>query len=109
MSVKFQSNTPKIISDTTIRVGLALRYALDDIDDIANPKTPKRKGNLRRDTLKQVLGKRGTIMWKKEYAIYQEEKQFKNYTTPGTGPHFAENAVKKVANKSKEYFKRAGL
>ncbi len=109
MSVKIKSNVRKIISDTDVKVNVAIRYALEDIDDMASPNTPKDKGNLRRDTLKQVLGKRGTIMWKKEYAIYQEEKQFGRYTTPGTGPHFARNAVKKAIDKSAEYFKRAGL
>lgn len=109
MSVKFNSNIPNIISDTDRKSSLAIRYALDDIDKIAEPKTPKKKGNLRRDTLKQVLGKRGKIAWKKEYAIYQEKKQHGNYTTPGTGPHFAENAVRKVVANSREYFKRAGL
>ena len=109
MSVKFTDNTAKVIFQTSGRVSLALRFMLDGIDEKAFPKTPKDKGNLRKDLMKQVLGKKGTIVWNKKYAVYQEKKQFKNYSTPGTGPHFAEKAVKEVVSNSQYYMRKANL
>jgi len=82
---------------------------LEGIDKTAGPRTPKDKGNLRNDVLKSVIGRKATIAWTKEYAIYQEEKQFANYTTPGTGPHFAKNAVQAVTDDAEQYFKKARL
>lgn len=109
MSVKFKDNTQRVIFDTDQATNLALRYMLDGIDEKAFPKTPKDRGNLRKDILKQVIGKKGTITWNKKYAIYQEKKQFKNYSTPGTGPKFAENAVKNVMGNASYYLKKARL
>lgn len=109
MSVKTVDNTPKLSIDSKRNASLGLRFILDAIDRTAGPKTPKRDGNLRRDISKQVLGLRGTITWRKGYAGYQENKQYRNYTTPGTGPHFAQNAVKEVAADAVRYFKQAGL
>lgn len=107
MSVHITDNTVRIKIDTTRGASLALRYMVDDIDRIANPRTPKKLGNLRKDLLKQVIGLHGRIEWRKRYAAIQEKKQFKNYTTPGTGPHFAENAVRKVAKDHLKYFRKA--
>ena len=109
MSVKFNDNTAKIIFDTNQGVSLALRFMLDGIDQKSFPKTPKDKGNLRKDILKQVLGKKATIIWLKNYAVYQETKQFKNYTTPGTGPGFAEDAVRDAVRNSQYFLKKARL
>lgn len=109
MSVKVEDNTARIIVDSTKGANLALRFMLDDIDRAARPVTPKKQGNLRNDIVKSVLGLRGTIKWEKNYAIFQEKKQFRNYTTPGTGPHFAENSVKKIVNKADDYFRKARL
>lgn len=109
MSVRYTDNTAKIISDTAKGANLAVRFMLDDIDRSAFPITPKREGNLRRDILKSVLGTKGTITWGKRYAIYQESKQYANYTTPGTGPHYAEKSVHKVADNYQVYFKKANI
>lgn len=109
MSVKFQSNIPYLKSANERNLSLALRFMTDAITEEAYYKTPKRKGNLRNDVLKQVLGKHGIIIWQKEYARRQEERLHQNYTTPGTGPHFAENAVKKVVERSDQYFRKAGI
>lgn len=109
MSVRYTDNTAKINSDTVKGANLALRFMLDDIDKNAFRITPKKEGNLRRDILKSVLGTRGSIVWGKRYAIYQEKIQYANYTTPGTGPHYAEKSVKKVVDNYKEYFKKANI
>lgn len=109
MSVRVVDNTVKIKFQMDTGVNLALRLMLNDIEKTAFKNTPKNKGNLRRDILKTVVAKKGTIIWGKNYAVYQETKQFKNYTTPGTGPHFAERAVKKVADNYREYLKKANV
>lgn len=109
MSVKFTSNIREIKSNNERNTSLAIRFMADAIDEQAFPFTPKRKGNLRSDILKQVLGKRGIIIWQKEYARRQEEVLHQRYTTPGTGPHFAENSVKKVVDTSEIYFRKAGV
>ncbi len=107
MSVRFTSNTKRIIVDNEMNIPVALRFIAQDIKNISEPKTPKKLGDLRASTLISVLGKKATIVWNKEYAIYQEEKNFKHYTTPGTGSHFARNAVTQAYNKSEDYFRKA--
>lgn len=71
-----------------------LRSFMDSVINKSTPITPKKRGNLRQDILKQVSGLSGKLIWGKDYAIYQEKKQYKNYTTPGTGPGFAEKSVR---------------
>lgn len=96
MSYKVTSHINQIDNDTNQRMNIFLRLMSDQIVDISTPKTPKRTGRLRADIVKSVLGLKGSVRWGKGYAIFQETKQFRNYTTPGTGPHFAENAVKQA-------------
>lgn len=107
MSVKITDNTAQLINDTTQRASIFLRVACDSIVNESTPNTPKDKGNLSRDTLKSVIGLHATVEWRKVYASYQEAGQrkdgshkVKNYTTPGTGPHFAENAVLKISSQT---------
>lgn len=103
------SNVAEIVSSTKLKASIFLRSAEDAIDNEANPNTPKKFGNLRNDLVKSVTGLVGKIVWGKNYAIYQESKQYKNYSTPGTGPHFAENAVKKVASQTDNLAKSSNL
>ena len=109
MSVKVTSNRLQIVSETDNRTSLAIRFMLEAIHRESTPTTPKKDGLLRADVTKVAQGKRGYIMWDKNYAVYQEKKQYTNYTTAGTGPHFAENAARKVAKNAQEYFRKAGL
>lgn len=116
MSVKITDNTVTIIANNTRNASLALRFMADDVVRIAGPKTPRKRGNLSQDILRQVLGKRATIEWRKVYAQYQERGKrrdgshvVRKYTRSGTGPHFAENAVKEVVANAEKYFKRARL
>lgn len=110
MSVRVTDNTDRIKSDHRTKANLFLRELLDAIMQTAEPKTPKREGHLRRDVLRQVLGLHGTLEWRKKYAAIQETKQFANYTTPGTGPQFAENAVRSTVNtKAPGIMKKVGL
>lgn len=109
MSVQITDNTPQIKGMFTVKANLFLRAMAGQIVNISTPKTPKKTGDLRRGIVKQVLGLKGTIKWGKNYAVYQETKKFRNYTTPGTGPNFAVNAVKKGANKTSVIARSVGL
>jgi predicted acylesterase/phospholipase RssA len=106
MSVKIIDNTAKVSQQTSFRSSIFLRMIAQDIVKESEPRTPKKKGYLRRDILISVLGQQGTIKWLKRYAAIQEGTQFRNYTTPGTGPHFAENAVKKLVKNTDIIAKR---
>lgn len=109
MSVKINAKTGQIKSEILIKSSIFLRFMAERIVKISEPKTPRKTGRLRMDVVKQVLGLKGEIRWGKDYAIYQEKKQFTNYTTPGTGPHFAENAVKQGVVETAAVAKAAGL
>lgn len=113
MSVRVIDNTAKILIDTNRGVNLALRYMLDGIDEHAFSKTPKDQGELRKNLRKTVSGKKGTIKWQSKYAQSQEKGftsgPVRNYTTVGTGPHFAENAVRHVVQRSDMYLRKARL
>lgn len=89
-----------------------MRQMIEDIHRVSRPKTPMLTGDLRKDVKKTIskLGNtvRGTIEWARPYAWYQERGYtsgpVRNYTTPGTGKHFAAKSVKQVTSSSKKYF-----
>lgn len=109
MSVKITDNTKNVERNITTRSNVFLRMFADDVERVSEPRTPKRLGFLRRSTIKQVLGLHGSIVWNKKYAAKQETTQFKNYTTPGTGPHYAEDAVRSVLKRTLEIARKAKL
>lgn len=109
MSVKITDNSERIKSENDNKTSLGIRFIVQAVHRTANPRTPKKEGNLRADVIEAVVGKHGKITWTKDYAVWQENKQFKNYTTPGTGPHFAEQSVAKVVEDSPKYFRQAGI
>ena len=109
MSVTIKDNTSNVTKNILIKANVFLRIFADDVVRIAEPKTPKDTGRLRADVIRQVLGLKGKIVWSKNYAGYQEVKQFKNYTTPGTGPHYAENAINKAVKRTPIIARKAGL
>jgi len=109
MSVSVKNNSLSVKAEADNRASLAIRFMLDGIHQEANQHTPMNHGNLRADVLKSVIGLHGEIRWTKNYAIYQERRQYAHYTTAGTGPHFARNAVILSIRNGREYFKKAGL
>lgn len=109
MSYTLKDNTLAIENTTTQKANIFLRLFAEAVVKTSTPRTPKKTGRLRADVLKQVLGLSGKIKWMKDYAIYQETKQYRNYTTPGTGPHFAEKSVKQTVNETQRIAKQAGL
>ena len=106
-------NTERIISETDNKASLAIRFMLEAIHKESRPKTPMKTGQLRGDVTKSVTGSKGKIKWGKGYAWYQERGYtsgpVKRYTTPGTGPNFAGDAVKNVSKDARRYFRMAGL
>lgn len=127
MGFKINDFTPLIKSQNKQRSNIFLRLACDSVVDNARPNTPKSSGvnkngskaasgNLRNDVLKQVDGLHGRVEWRKVYASYQERgkradgsRVVRKYTTPGTGPHFAEKAVQKTVTESHGLLKASRL
>lgn len=66
------------------------------------PLTPRKTSYLRRSIVSQVIRNRARIGWRAPYAQEQEQgytvpsKPYRKYTTPGTGPHFAERAMEQT-------------
>jgi len=106
---KVTDNTNTVYNEISQKASIFLRNMTDEFIKISNPLTPKDTGRLRMDVTKQVLGLKGKIIWGKDYGVYQESKQFKNYTTPGTGPHFAQSGAEGCIEKTSDVAKRSGL
>lgn len=114
--VRYTDNTMQVKGNVGQKTSTFLRLMLDKIHDIAKPKTPKKDGNLKNDVLKQVLGHHGTMVWNKDYAAVQERGsrrdgsyRIKNYSTPGTGPTYARDAVNEGIKDTPIIASRAGI
>jgi hypothetical protein len=107
MSVKYTDNTSQIMARIRRGTNIGLRQVAEEIFRVADPKTPKKHGNLRRDKIIRVLGLQAILQWDKKYAALQEDTQYRHYTTEGTGPYFAANAVREVIPRSGRILKRA--
>jgi len=80
--------------------------------------TPKKTAWLRRSIITQAIGTRAQIGWRASYAAVQEAGgrqgadgwiPFKDYTTGGTGPHFARDAFRATATQMPEVIRQLGL
>lgn len=114
MSVNIVDHTAEVKITMARNTSLGVRFMLDGIDKEAFSNTPLKDNHLRKDILKSVVGTQGKIKWAVNYASVQEaggtrKKVFRKYTTAGTGPHFAENAVKKVTTDAGTYWKKANV
>lgn len=107
--IKIKDNTPRVKFEKDRQASIFLRFAVEAIELEARGNTPKKTGDLRNSVLKRVNGKKAQIRWNRNYAVFQESKQYKNYTTAGTGPHFAENAVMDIVKKSRDIARKSGL
>lgn len=108
VKVEVDHNEDQLIRRMKSKILLADRMLLEDIHRESRYNTPLSRGlpsdgDLREQVKKQIIGDVAMITWNVPYASYQERgKRFdgshivKHYTTPGTGPWFAKNAVKKV-------------
>lgn len=98
-------------------MAVAIRMMMEDIHTLANPVTPLKNNALRTSVTKQMFGPlTGVIEWHVPYAAYQERGMradgshvVKNYTTPGTHAHFAEESVRKVIDQLPKYINIGGL
>jgi hypothetical protein len=116
MGYTIKDNTAQLSSQFKVRGNVFLRMMADDIVRQSEPMTPRDKGNLRRDVLRQVLGLNGKIEWRKAYASYQERgkradgtRVIRNYTTPGTGAGFARKGVEKGIKNTQKVAKASQL
>lgn len=112
MAVKVRNNTAKLKTKIENNTAVMIRLVLRDVHAQAEPNTPMRTGNLRAQVVEQALGKSGHIQWNAKYATYQEDGSQGtpwNYTTQGTGPHFAENAVNDVVGQLDRYARKSNL
>lgn len=107
MAVRIQSNTRQIIVETELGMEFAIRLALEDIRRTAAPITPMKTGELRSSAV--VRANEGVVNWTADHSEILENKQFQNYTTPGTGPHFAERAVRQVEQRFDQHLRTAGV
>jgi hypothetical protein len=115
MSVKVIDYHPILKLKSKINGQTAVRLALQDVERYARKITPYSGGgkgsHLRDSTFISVFGTKGQIVWNKHYAESQERgfsksgKKFVNYTTPGTGPHYAEKSIEEVSKHIDKYFR----
>lgn len=82
----------------------ALSQMAESVLQGAKLTAPRKTGNMRHsgDIQAENNGKKQTIVFGESgtlYALIQEQKQFKHYTTPGTGPHYLKNAGDAVAKR----------
>lgn len=107
MAYKYTSNVRYVTSKKELGMELAIRLALEDIRRTAEPLTPRKTGVLRSSAV--VRANEGVVNWTADYAVYQENKEYQNYTTPGTGAHFAERAVRQVEARFDQHLRAAGV
>jgi hypothetical protein len=116
MPVTVKDNSVTFENQATQKSNIFLRMFAEEVDRKSEPKTPNDKGNLGRDVVKSVLGLKGQIKWAKKYAAVQERGgrkdgtyRIRNYTTPGTGPNYAKNAVNDTLKEASSIMRKAGL
>lgn len=76
--------------------------------------TPRDSGALRRSIITQAIGTRAQIGWRSAYAKIQNQPEdygvvYKNYTTAGTGSHFAEKAFRTTTAQMPQVLRQLGL
>ena len=116
MSAEIDDKTPQVKNEVSNQVSLMVRLMIEDLHRRSVSKTPMKEGNLRAMVAKQIVGKTGIIEWRAPYASYQERgmradgtRVVRNYTTPGTQAHYAEESVQEVINNLPEYITEVGI
>jgi len=114
---KISSNisVSKTEKDILRQVDAGLGMMANDIEMIAAFKVPVDTGKLARYIRKfRVSAKQWKVTVNLPYAEYQERgmaadgsRVVKNYSRPGSGAHFLEDAVKIVSGRANQYFERA--
>jgi hypothetical protein len=80
------------------------------------PFTPKKYGPLRASIFAQSLGHTATVGWRMPYVLDQELGYntktgyvYSHWTTPGTGPHFAQMGVRMTLAQMDSIYREVGL
>lgn len=113
---KFQNNAPYIKAMMENRVFLFGQYLASETKKRALLITPTKYGNLHSQISIRSHGIATSITWMMPYAAYQERGMradgthvIKNYTTPGTGPHFAQQSVSEIKSRYGDVWQRVQL
>lgn len=106
-SYRYNSKVRYVQTKTELGMEMAIRLALEDIRRTAAPMTPRKTGELRSSAV--IRQSEGVVNWTADHAEILEKKQFANYTTAGTGPHFAERAVRQVTQRFDQHLRAAGV
>ncbi|OPX80428.1 MAG: Minor capsid protein [Methanosaeta sp. PtaB.Bin039] len=88
----------------------AIEVARQDADIVkgdAVNQTPLEFGPLRGSANVDAIEKGSEISFNTKYALVQHEKQFANYTTPGTGPGYLRQPLLEFADQYQEDVNRA--
>lgn len=107
MAYRYNSKVRYVQAKTELGMQMAIRLALEDIRRTAEPLTPRRTGELRSSAI--IRQSEGVVQWTADHAEILENKEFSNYTTPGTGAHFAERAVRQVEQRFDQHLRAAGV
>lgn len=113
---KFEDNSKYIMALMQNRKFLFGQYMASDIKRRAISITPNKYGNLHTQIYVKGYGETTSITWRMPYAAYQERGMradgthvVRNYTTPGTGPHFAQQSVHETLTEFGDLWKRTQI
>lgn len=76
--------------------------------------TPMKSGALRRSIITLASGNQANVSWRSRYAVVQNSPEsygltYRNYTTPGTGSHFANKAYARTNAEMPAVLRELGL
>lgn len=116
--VVITNNIKQFVKANDVHMNNAVEKMADDTLKMAKIDIPLDKGTLQQSGEVEKKADMQYVVWfgktgdASDYAAAQEAGQargrvFKNYSTPGTGAHFLENAGKKIRLIALEYLKQA--
>lgn len=115
MSVKVTDKMPEFIDKNTQVCEVVLTNMRRDMVNLIKIRQPYEGGEMMRQTYGEKTGPlKHRVIINVEYASYQNRgmrydgtRIVKNYTTPGTGKQFVEDAAENIYSHGPEYFKQA--
>ena len=111
MSSKYSSRRTAAEAAVIVKMRKGVINMGGDILRLSTPVTPYKDGDLRVRRRVVPTAKGAKVEWKSGHAAVQNRgfragaRPFRDYTTPGTGPHFVEAGLKAVMGRLREYFK----
>lgn len=110
MSSKYTSHRTMVEAAVKVKLHKGAINIGGDILRLSARVTPYKHGDLR--VRRRVVGtsEGAKVQWLSGHAAVQNVgsrngRRFRNYTTPGTGPHFVEAGIKAVSRNLGKYFK----